>query len=98
MCLQSARFLSENITEDELLDKVMEALEQTGCNELNLIYDGTIEFVNRDYYMISSFDDFEDHILREQGYYIDCKNGYLYRVGENPDSLRTELYYITNLQ
>lgn len=38
--------LYENITEDELLDKVMEALEQIGCNKLNLIYDGRIEFVN----------------------------------------------------
>ncbi len=90
--------LYENITEDELLDKVMEALEQIGCNKLNLIYDGRIEFVNRNYYMISSFDDFEDRILRDQGYYIDCKNGYIYRVGENTDFLRTELYYITNLQ
>ena len=90
--------LYENITEDELLDKVMEALEQIGCNKLNLIYDGRIEFVNRNYYTISSFDDFEDRILRDQGYYIDCKNGYIYRVGENTDFLRTELYYITNLQ
>ena len=49
---------------DELLDNVMSKLEQIGLNPLNLIYDGTTKFLNRDYYMIRSFDSFEDHIIR----------------------------------
>ena len=56
---------------DELLDNVMSKLEQNGLNPLNLIYEGTTKFLNRDYYMIRSFDSFEDHIIRNQGYYID---------------------------
>ncbi len=47
--------------------------------------------------MIRSFDSFEDHIIRNQGYYIDSTNGEIYCVAENADSLRTELYYIDNL-
>mgnify|MGYP001039300542 CR=1 FL=1 len=82
---------------DELLDNVMSKLEQNGLNPLNLIYDGTTKFLNRDYYMIRSFDSFEDHIIRNQGYYIDSTNGEIYCVAENADSLRTELYYIDNL-
>lgn len=90
--------LYESITVDELLDKVMEVLEQNGCNKLNLVYDGTIEFINRKYYMVSSFEDFEDHIIREQEYYIDMKNGDIYRVDEDSDYLRTELYYIGDIK
>lgn len=82
---------------DELLDNVMSKLEQNGLNPLNLIYDGTTKFLNRDYYMTRSFDSFEDHIIRNQGYYIDSTNGEIYCVAENADSLRTELYYIDNL-
>ena len=88
----------ENIPEEELLSKVMETLKETGHSEKNVIYDGTIDFINRRYYMVSGFENFEDHILRGQTYYIDRKNGYLYRVEEEPDSLRTELYYIGDLK
>lgn len=87
----------ENMETDELLDRVMEVLMQNEYSRSNLMYDGIIEFLNRDYYMISSFDDFEDHILRKQKYYIDSQNGYIYREEENADFLRTELYYIGNL-
>ena len=82
---------------DELLDNVMSKLEQNGLNPLNLIYDGTTKFLNRDYYMIRSFDSFEDHIIRNQGYYIDSTNGDIYCVAEHAESLRTELFYIDNL-
>lgn len=88
----------ENILVDELLSEVMETLEQTGHSEKNLIYDGTIDFIHRSYYMVSGFENFEDHILRGQTYYIDRKDGYLYCVEEEPDSLRTELYYIGDLK
>lgn len=87
----------KNMETDELLDRIMEVLMQNGYPRLNLIYDGIIEFLNRDYCMISSFDDFEDHILRKQTYYIDSQDGCIYRVEENADFLRTELYYIGNL-
>ncbi|MDE6621993.1 MAG: hypothetical protein K2K74_16180 [Lachnospiraceae bacterium] len=87
----------KNMETEELLDRVMEVLMQNGYSQSNLIYDGIIEFLNRDYCMISSFDDFEDHILRKQEYYIDSRDGYIYRVEENADFLRTELYYIGNL-
>ena len=30
-------------------------------------------------------------------YYIDSQSGYIYRVGENADFLRRELYYIGDL-
>ena len=82
---------------DELLVNVMSKLEQNGLNHLNLIYDGTIKFLNRNYYMISSFESFEDHIIRNQGYYIDSTNGDIYCVAEHAESLRTELFYIDNL-
>lgn len=84
----------ENISESDLLSKVMEMLKEAGHSEKNLIYDGTIDFIHRSYYMVSAFENFEDHIVRGQTYYIERKDGYLYRVEEEPDSLRTELYYI----
>lgn len=87
-------WLYENIPESDLLSKVMEMLKETGHSEKNLIYDGTIDFIHRSYYMVSAFENFEDHIVRGQTYYIDRKNGYLYRAEEEPDFLRTELYYI----
>ncbi|EOS19146.1 hypothetical protein C804_06534 [Lachnospiraceae bacterium A4] len=87
----------KKITGDELLVNVMSKLEQNGLNHLNLIYDGTIKFLNRNYYRVSSFESFEDHIIRNQRYYIDSTNGDIYCVAENADSLRTELYYIDNL-
>jgi len=86
--------LYENISADELLNNVMKVLEQNGCSQLNLIYDGTVEFINRKYYRVSSFDNFEEHILRDQVYYIDMARGYIYCVEENAEYLRTELYYI----
>lgn len=89
--------LYENISTDELLNNVMKVLEQNGYNQLNLIYDGTVEFVNRKYYMVSSFDNYEEHILREQEYYIDMNKGYIYSVEENADYLRTELYFVGEL-
>lgn len=89
--------LYENISAEELLDNVMKVLEQNGCSQLNLIYDGTVEFINRKYYMVSSFDNSEEHILRGQGYYIDMNRGYIYCVEENAEYLRTELYYIGKL-
>lgn len=89
--------LYENISADELLDNVMKILEQNGCSQLNLIYDGTVEFINRKYYMVNSFDNSEEHILRDQGYYIDMNRGYIYCVEENAEYLRTELYYIGKL-
>ncbi|EOS25003.1 hypothetical protein C804_04786 [Lachnospiraceae bacterium A4] len=89
--------LMKKMAGDELLVNVMSKLEQNGLNHLNLIYDGTIKFLNRNYYMISSFESFEDHIIRNQGYYIDSTNGDIYCVAEDAESLRTELFYIDNL-
>ena len=88
---------AKKMTGDELLVNVMSKLEQNGLNHLNLIYDGTIKFLNRNYDMISSFEFFEDHIIRNQGYYIDSTNGDIYCVAEDAESLRTELFYIDNL-
>lgn len=88
---------AKKMTGDELLVNVMSKLEQNGLNHLNLIYDGTIKFLNRNYDMISSFESFEDHIIRNQGYYIDSTNGDIYCVAEDAESLRTELFYIDNL-
>ncbi|MEZ3446646.1 MAG: hypothetical protein K1W30_16260 [Lachnospiraceae bacterium] len=87
----------KNMSADDLLNGVMEVLIQNGYSEPDLIYDGMIEFFNRNYYMISSFDDFKERISRTQTYYIDGQSGHIYRVGENADFLRTELYYIGDL-
>ena len=88
----------QNITVEELLDKVVELLKQQGYSGFNLIYDGTTDFIDRTYYIVCTYEDFEDHIIREQSYYIDRKTGYLYHVEEEPDFLRTELYYLGDLQ
>ena len=88
----------EHMTVDEVLDKTMDALQQAGYNETNLIYDGTVHYINRTYDKVSAFDDFPDHIVRGQRYYIDRKTKALYRVEEEPEFLRTELYYIGTLQ
>lgn len=93
-----SELLYQNITVEELLDKVMELLKQQGYSEFNLIYDGTTDFIDRTYYIVCTYEDFEDHIIREQDYYIDRKTGYLYHVEEEPDFLRTELYYLGDLQ
>lgn len=89
----SSGLLYEDIAEDELLAKVMEVLKLDSAEDLKLIYDGTCSFLNKKYYVISSFDDFEDHIIRTQTYYVDTENGNIYQTGENSEFLRTELFY-----
>lgn len=91
---KDSSLLYENISTDELLNNVMKVFEQNGYNQLNFIYDGTVEFINRKYYMVSSFNNSEERILRDQEYYIDMNKGYIYSVKENADYLRTELYFI----
>lgn len=85
--------LYEDIAVEELLDKVMEVLKQDDGDSLKLIYDGSCDFLNKKYYMISSFNDFEDHLIRIQTYYVDVENGNIYQTGENSEFLRTELFY-----
>lgn len=89
-----SELLFVNISEIELLDYVIDVLAQNGFNNLKLIYDGDSEFINRKYYVVSSFSDFEDHIIREETFYIDMENGNIYQTSENNDYLRTELHYI----
>ena len=48
----------------------------------------------RTYDVVSGFDDFPDHIIRGQEYYIDRETKNVYRVEEEAEFLRTELYYI----
>jgi len=90
--------LYENITADELLCKVMEVLEEDGNGDFKLMYDGIRDFLNKKYYVISAFDDLEDHIIRTQTYYVDMEQGNVYRADENDESLRTELYYEGKLE
>ncbi len=86
--------LFENIKENELLDCVIKVLAKNGFSDLKLMYDGDCEFINRKYHVVSSFIDFEDHILREETFYVDMENGNIYEVSENNDYLRTELWYL----
>ncbi len=95
---ENQNLLLENINKDELLDNVIEVLVQNGFNDLKLLYDGTCEFINRKYYMVSSANDLKDHISREQSFYIDMENGYIYQADENDEYLRTELYYVGSFQ
>lgn len=88
----------ENMTESELLEQTMYILRRAGYDETNLIYDGTRHFLNRTYDVVSGFDDFPDHIIRGQEYYIDRETKNVYRVEEEAEFLRTELYYIDTLQ
>ena len=88
----------ENATEDEVLDGVAEVLKQNGYTEFRLMYDGTRNFANRNYYVASTFDDFEDHIIRTQKFFVDMENGNVYQSDENNDFLRTELYYLGSMQ
>lgn len=88
----------ENMTESELLEQTMDTLHRAGYDETNLIYDGTRHFLNRTYDVVSGFDDFPDHIIRGQEYYIDRETKNVYRVEEEAEFLRTELYYIDTLQ
>lgn len=92
-----SNFLFGNIKEIALLDYVVDVLAQSGFNNLKLIYDGDCEFINRKYYVVSSFNDFEDHIIREETFYIDMENGNIYQISENNDYLRTELRYFGSL-
>lgn len=85
--------LYEDIAEDELLDKVMKVLKQDSTGGLKLIYDGICDFLDKKYYVISSFDDLEDHLIRTRTYYVDMENGNIYQTGENSEFLRTELFY-----
>lgn len=94
----SQNLLLENINNDELLDNVVEVLVQNGFDDLKLLYDGTCDFINRKYYVVSSANDLKDHIIREQTFYIDMENGYIYQADENNDYLRTELYYVGSFQ
>lgn len=89
--------LFENINENELLDRVIEVLTENEFGDLKLMYDGDCKFINRKYYVVSSFDDFEDHIIREETFYIDMENGSIYQASENNDYLRTELWYLGSL-
>ncbi len=89
--------LFENMKVDELLDCVIKVLAKNGFSDLKLIYDGDCEFINRKYYVVSSFSDFEDHIIREETFYVDMENGNIYKVSENNDYLRRELWYLGSL-
>lgn len=90
--------LREDMTESELLEQTMDTLHRAGYDETNLIYDGTRYFLNRTYDVVSGFDDFPDHIIRGQEYYIDRETKNVYRVEEEAEFLRTELYYVDTLQ
>lgn len=92
--MNSQNLLLENINKDELMDNVMTVLEKNKYVNLKLLYDGTCDFVNRNYYVVSSFSDFEDHISRELIFYVDMEKGYVYIAVDNEDFLRTELHYI----
>ena len=87
----------ENMTEAQLLEQTMDTLHRAGYDETNLIYDGTRYFLTRTYDVVSGFDDFPDHIIRGQEYYIDRETKNVYRVEEEAEFLRTELYYIDTL-
>ncbi len=89
--------LYENTDIDQLMSGVFEALMHKEYVDLKLIYDGTTEFTNRKYHIISLFSEHEEHIIRTQSYYLDMENGNLYSVGENSIFLRMELYYETNI-
>ena len=89
--------LYENVELEYLLEIVAEVLEEKGYEDLSLIYDGIIEFINRKYHVISSFKDYGDNIIREESYYVDMETGNLYREEENSVFLRSELYYVSNL-
>lgn len=86
--------LYENVELGYLLVMVAEVLEENVNENVNLIYDGTTEFLNRKYHVMSAFDDHETHIIRGQSYYLDMESGNLYVKKENAEFLRTELYYI----
>ena len=86
-------------TEIEMaMDNVMTVLLQNGSHGLKLIYDGTTDLINRNYFQLSSFEDFEDHIHRDHHYYFDMESGNLYEGAENNPFLRKELYYIGNIK
>lgn len=83
---------------DKLMDKTMNLLIEKGSINLKLIYEGMSSFANREYFLFSSFEDYDDHIIREQLYYVDKENGNLYREEENNTFLRMELYYIGTIE
>ena len=87
----------ENMTEAQLLEQTMDTLHRAGYDETNLIYDGTRYFLTRTYDVVSGFDDFPDHIIRGQEYYIDRETKNVYRVEEEAEFLSTELFYIDTL-
>lgn len=79
---------------DEMLNFVFASLKDK-YEDLSIVYDGTTKFIDRYYYMISSFEDHEDHIIRDENYYFDMENGNLYRLDGWLFS-RGELHYIAN--
>lgn len=85
-------------TIDELMDKTMDLLIEKGNTNLKLIYDGMSNFATREYFLFSSFENNDNQIIREQTYYVDKENGNLYREEENNIFLRTELYYMGNIE
>ena len=87
----------ENYEMNVLMDNVINVLTQNGGNNLELVYDGKIDLINRKYFIYSTFEDFEDRILKNYSYYLDMNSGDLYEGRENATFLRTELYFIGNI-
>lgn len=83
---------------EPLMSEIIDLLMQDGSRDLEMIYDGTTDLINKKYFGISLMEDFEDHIVRSQHYYLDVESGNLYVGGEDVLSLRTELYYIGNIK
>lgn len=90
--------LLKNITEDNLMNDLVRVLNKNGYTNIKLIYDGTQDFANKKYHVVSTYDDFEDHIIRTQEFYIDIENGNIYIVSDNNEFMRNELYYVDNLK
>ncbi len=87
----------EKVTEDNLLNELEKVLNKNGYINIKLIYDGTQNFINREYYVVSAYDDFEDHIIRTWEFYIDMENGNIYIVSDENEFMRNELYYVNNV-
>lgn len=82
---------------DVLMDNAIKVLAQNGGNNLELVYDGKIDLINRKYFIFSTYENFEDRILKNYSYYLDMNSGDLYEGRENVTFLRTELYFIGNI-
>lgn len=82
---------------DSLMNNIMAVLAQNENHDLKLIYEGTVDLINKKYFGVSLVEDFEDHIVRDRNYYLDVESGNLYEGKEESNFLRTELYYIGNI-